>query len=113
MSAVVERAAAALPLLSVAHADRPFAWRDGRAVSVAAFLDDVEAVAAMLPCNVVVRAVDDTTTLVEVFDPSAMMALADNEALDAVAAEAGQRIAAVLDDLGGSTDSTDAPTRRA
>ena len=73
----------------------------------------VPSVAALLPCNVVVRAVDDTTTLVEVFDPSAMMALADNAALDVVAAEAGQRIAAVLDDLGRSTDSTDAPTRRA
>ena len=49
MSAVVERAASALPLLSVAHAARPFAWRDGRAVPVAEFLADVEAVAATLP----------------------------------------------------------------
>ena len=49
MSAVVERAASALPLLSVADAARPFAWRDGRAVPVAEFLADVEAVAATLP----------------------------------------------------------------
>jgi len=49
VSAVVERAASALPLLSVADAERPFAWREGRAVSVAAFLADVEAVAATLP----------------------------------------------------------------
>jgi acyl-coenzyme A synthetase/AMP-(fatty) acid ligase len=49
VSAVVERAASALPLLSVADAARPFAWRDGRAVPVAEFLADVEAVAATLP----------------------------------------------------------------
>jgi acyl-coenzyme A synthetase/AMP-(fatty) acid ligase len=49
VSAVVERAASALPLLRVADAERPFAWRDGRAVRVAEFLADVEAVAATLP----------------------------------------------------------------
>jgi acyl-coenzyme A synthetase/AMP-(fatty) acid ligase len=49
VSAVVERAASALPLLSAADAARPFAWRDGRAVPVAEFLADVEAVAATLP----------------------------------------------------------------
>jgi acyl-coenzyme A synthetase/AMP-(fatty) acid ligase len=49
VSAVVERAACALPLLRVADAERPFAWRNGRAVPVAEFLADVEAVAATLP----------------------------------------------------------------
>ena len=49
MSAVVERAASALPLLSVADPARPLAWRDGRAVPVAEFLADVGAVAATLP----------------------------------------------------------------
>jgi acyl-coenzyme A synthetase/AMP-(fatty) acid ligase len=49
VSAVVERAASALPLLSVADAARPFAWRDGRAVAVAEFLADVQAVASTLP----------------------------------------------------------------
>jgi acyl-coenzyme A synthetase/AMP-(fatty) acid ligase len=49
VSAVVERRASALPLLSVADATRPVAWRDGRAVPVAEFLADVEAVAATLP----------------------------------------------------------------
>jgi hypothetical protein len=49
VSAVVERAASALPLLSVADATRPFAWRDGRVVPVAEFLADVDAVAATLP----------------------------------------------------------------
>jgi hypothetical protein len=52
----------------------------------------------------VVRWADDATTVVEVIDPAAMMALAQpdggNAALDAVADEAGQRIAAVLDSLG-------------
>ena len=49
LSAVVERAASALPLLSVAQPDRVFAWRDGRPLSVARFLADVHAVAAVLP----------------------------------------------------------------
>lgn len=53
-------------------------------------------IAAVLPCNVVVRAVNETTTLVEAFDPDAMMGLADNQALDAVAADAKQRITAAL-----------------
>ncbi len=50
----------------------------------------------MLPCNVVVRAVDDTTTIVEAFDPDAMMGLADNDALRTVAADAKQRLTAAL-----------------
>ena len=51
-------------------------------------------IAAVLPCNVVVRAVDDSTTVVEAFDPDAMMGLAGDGALDAVAADARQRITA-------------------
>lgn len=51
MSAVVERAAATLPLLSLAQPDRVFAWHDGRALSVARFLADVHAVAATLPSS--------------------------------------------------------------
>ena len=53
-------------------------------------------IAAVLPCNVVVRAVNDQTTLVEAFDPDAMMGLADSDALDAVAADAKQRLTAAL-----------------
>ncbi len=53
----------------------------------------------MLPCNVVVRALDDDTTIVEAFDPDAMMGLADNDALRAVAADAKQRLTAALDAL--------------
>ena len=49
MSAVVERAASPLALLTVAQPDRVFAWRDGRQVTVAQFLSDVHTVAATLP----------------------------------------------------------------
>ena len=47
----------------------------------------------------VVRAVDDVTSVVEAFDPAAMMGLADNEALLPVAADAGQRLRAALASL--------------
>jgi uncharacterized protein (DUF302 family) len=57
-------------------------------------------IAAVLPCNVVVRAVGDATTVVEAFDPDAMMGLADNEALHAVATDAKRRITAALASLG-------------
>ena len=59
-------------------------------------------IAAVLPCNVVVRAVDDTSTVVEAFDPDAMMGLADNPALHAVAADAKERITAALASLDSS-----------
>jgi len=49
-------------------------------------------IAAVLPCNVVVRTVDDDSTMVEAFDPEAMMGLADNAALHRVAADAKQRL---------------------
>lgn len=59
-------------------------------------------IAAVLPCNVVVRALDEETTVVEAFDPDAMMGLADNQALHAVAADAKQRITAALASLDSS-----------
>lgn len=65
-------------------------------------------VAALLPCNVVVRSVDDTTTVVEAFDPAAMMALAENAALEEMAADAGRRISAMITALGEPGDDTDA-----
>ena len=46
-----------------------------------------------------VRAVDEDTTIVEAFDPDAMVGLADNDALSAVAADAKQRITAALTSL--------------
>jgi uncharacterized protein (DUF302 family) len=53
-------------------------------------------IAAVLPCNVVVRSVGEATTVVEAFDPAAMMGLAGNGALDSVAADAKQRLTAAL-----------------
>ena len=52
-------------------------------------------IAAVLPCNVVVRALDGDTTVVEAFDPDAMTRLA-GDALCDVAAEAKQRLTAML-----------------
>jgi uncharacterized protein (DUF302 family) len=63
-------------------------------------------VGLLLPCNVVVRAVDAATTVVEATDPATMVALTGNEALGPVAAEAGQRLAAALSAL------TPAPAHR-
>nr|WP_300046191.1 DUF302 domain-containing protein [uncultured Nocardioides sp.] len=60
-------------------------------------------IAAVLPCNVVVRALDDVTTLVEALDPDAMMGLAGAGALDTVAADAKQRLTAALAALTTST----------
>ncbi|WP_111719920.1 DUF302 domain-containing protein [Homoserinimonas sp. OAct 916] len=61
------------------------------------------AIAAVLPCNVVVRSVNETTTVVEAIDPDAMMGIAANDALHAVAADAKQRLTAALASL--STES--------
>lgn len=57
------------------------------------------AIAALLPCNVVVRAVDDRTSVVEAFDPDVMMGMADNEALHGVASDAKTRLEAALASL--------------
>jgi uncharacterized protein (DUF302 family) len=56
-------------------------------------------VAALLPCNVVVRELDASTTLVEGFDPETMLAVSGSPALGKVAADAGQRLRAALDAL--------------
>jgi len=54
-------------------------------------------IAAVLPCNVVVRAESNATTVVEAFDPDAMMGLAeDSETLRTVAADAKERLSAAL-----------------
>ena len=53
-------------------------------------------IAAVLPCNVVVRTVDENTTMVEAFDPDAMMGLADNTALHQIAVDAKQRLNAAF-----------------
>lgn len=54
-------------------------------------------IAAMLPCNVVVRATDDADhTVVEMFDPAAMARLADDPDLGEVAARVRRDLAAAL-----------------
>lgn len=56
-------------------------------------------IVAMLPCNVVVRAIDGTTSQVEAFDPAAMMSFSSAEGIDLVAADARARLVAALDSL--------------
>ncbi len=61
-------------------------------------------VAALLPCNVVVRALDDGVTRVEAFDPAVMMSLSDGDggaSLRDVADDARARLVAALDALAG------------
>ncbi|MDN4160314.1 DUF302 domain-containing protein [Nocardioides abyssi] len=69
-------------------------------------LEAEPSIAALLPCNVVVRAVDESTTVVEAFDPDAMMSFAaegkNGDALRAVAADARERLTAALAALEGS-----------
>jgi len=56
-------------------------------------------VGLLLPCNVVVRYVGPEVTMVEALDPKVMVSVTQNEALSAVADEAGQRLTAALDTL--------------
>jgi uncharacterized protein (DUF302 family) len=53
----------------------------------------------LLPCNVVVRALDETTTAVEAVDPQTMVSMTDNHALQGVADDATQRLRAALESL--------------
>ena len=50
----------------------------------------------LLPCNVVVRALDDHSTLVEAVDPKIMMTFTGNENLADIAADARERLTAAL-----------------
>ncbi|HWL35546.1 MAG TPA: DUF302 domain-containing protein [Frankiaceae bacterium] len=54
----------------------------------------------LLPCNVVVRAVDDFTTRVEAVDPAAFVTVTGNAGLEPVARAVAGHLAAVLDELG-------------
>src|SRR5829696_782017 len=56
-------------------------------------------VGALLPCNVVVRAVEPDRTLVEAVDPETMVALTGNSRLADVASEARQRLDRALQAL--------------
>jgi uncharacterized protein (DUF302 family) len=53
-------------------------------------------IAALLPCNVVVRTIDSATTAVEVFDPTFMANLATDNAIETVAHDASLRLRAML-----------------
>jgi uncharacterized protein (DUF302 family) len=53
----------------------------------------------LLPCNVVVRAIGDGTTLVQALNPDMMVSVTDNPNLVAVAADARARLCAALDSL--------------
>ena len=63
-------------------------------------LQAAPSIAALLPCNVVVHAVDETTTIVEAFDPDAMLSFAGagnaDDTLRDVATDARQRLTAAL-----------------
>ncbi len=53
----------------------------------------------LLPCNVVVRAVDDHQTVVEAMDPAIMVTLTGNQNLSDVASDARDRLARALASL--------------
>ena len=59
-----------------------------------------ESVGLLLPCNVVVRALGDDTTLVEALDPLVMVQVTGNTALQAVSEDAAARLRAALATLG-------------
>ena len=56
-------------------------------------------IGTMLPCNVVVRALEDGRTQVAAVDPMASMQAVENEALGAVAADVQQRLKKIIESL--------------
>ena len=58
----------------------------------------------LLPCNVVVRTLDDEHTLVEAMDPGVMVTATGNPALEPVAAQARERLNKALADLAGAAE---------
>lgn len=61
-------------------------------------------VAAMLPCNVVVSALDAGRSRVEVFDPAVMTSFSASPAIVEVATEARDRLKSMLEHLEGQED---------
>jgi uncharacterized protein (DUF302 family) len=57
----------------------------------------------LLPCNVVVRALDASSTAVAAVDPQTMVSMTDNPALQGVADDATRRLTAALNGLGTRT----------
>jgi uncharacterized protein (DUF302 family) len=62
----------------------------------------------LLPCNVVVRALDDGETLVEAVDPMVMVTLTGNADLEEVAVEARDGLTTALVSLDGTLTARDA-----
>ena len=67
----------------------------------------------LLPCNVVVRQVDDDRTRVETIDPDIMVSVTGNPDLQPVATEARTRLTAALHSLHPSPRHADRPHRHA
>lgn len=68
-------------------------------------------VAALLPCNVVVRSLGERETLVEAFDPAAMMTLASGrDDLADLAGEVGKQLRAALEAARSGPGATSAGT---
>lgn len=62
-------------------------------------LQTEESIGLLLPCNVVVRSVDEATTVVEAIDPQTMHQLTGNDAMRPVAQRIGRMLQDALDSL--------------
>ena len=91
-----EKIGAAIPPQVILGACRP-------PLALAA-LEAEPSIGLLLPCNIVVRALDDTRTVVEAMDPATMVRLTENDKLSGVADDARGRLSAALDSLGGQRD---------
>lgn len=69
-----------------------------------AALEAEPSIGLLLPCNVVVRAVTDDSTLVEAMDPAIMVTVTKNENLTDVAADARERLRGALAALDGTSN---------
>ncbi|MGA8978654.1 MAG: DUF302 domain-containing protein [Pedococcus sp.] len=69
-----------------------------------AALEAEPSIGLLLPCNVVVRAVSDDSTLVEAMDPAIMVTVTRNEKLTDVAADARERLRNTLAALDGTSN---------
>ena len=67
--------------------------------SAYAALQAEESIGLLLPCNVVVRSVDASTTIVETIDPQTMHQLTGNDAMQPIAQRIGRLLQAALDSL--------------
>ncbi len=74
-------------------------------------LEEEREIGLLLPCNVVVRAVEGNRTRVEIADPKAMLGIVGNAQLDSVAEEARGRLERALDALRAGGASREATNR--